>query len=81
MRADWPGAALVRDELDQVPRRAAFKREHPGTEWSRIGQVYIGHVPYADEDGGERSITMRGDSWAALLDALETYFRAEADTG
>ena len=80
MRADWPGAALVRDELDQVPRRNAFTREHPGADFSRIGQVYIGHVPYA-AGGEERSITMRGDSWVAVLDALEEYFSDEGDTG
>ena len=80
MRADWPGADLVRDELDQVPRRAAFEREHHGAQFSRVGQAYIGHVPYL-EDGEERSITMRGTSWTGLLDALEQYFSAEADTG
>ena len=80
MRAEWPGTALVRDELDQVPRRKAFAEAHPDADFKRVGQVYLGFVPYT-EDGEERSITMRGDSWTALLDALEEYFSEEADTG
>ncbi len=70
---EWPGLHLVRDELDQVPRRLAFTEAHPGAEFDRKGSAYIGYVPYV-EDGEERSITIRDGSWRALLDALETYF-------
>ena len=77
---DWPGLHLVRDELDQVPRRDAFTKEHPGAQFDRKGDVYIGHAPYV-VDGEERSITIRSGSWRALLDALETYFDEAPDTG
>ena len=77
---DWPGLHLVRDELDQVPRRDAFTDAHPGAQFDRKGDVYIGHAPYV-VDGEERSITIRSGSWRALLDALETYFDEAPDTG
>ena len=77
---EWPGLHLVRDELDQVPRRLAFTEAHPGAEFDRKGSAYIGYVPYV-EDGEERSITIRDGSWRALLDALETYFTDAPDTG
>ena len=77
---EWPGLRLVRDELDQVPRRDAFTEAHPGTEFDRKGEAHIGHVPYT-EDGEERSITIRGGSWRKLLDALEEYFADAPDTG
>lgn len=77
---EWPGLRLVRDELDQVPRRDAFTEAHPGTEFDRKGDVYLGYVPYV-ADGDERSITIRSDSWRKLLDALETYFAEAPDTG
>lgn len=76
----WPGAGMVRDEIDQVPRRLAFTEAHPGAEFDRKGTAYIGHAPYV-EDGEERSITVRADSWRAVLDALETYFADAPDTG
>ena len=75
----WPGAAMVRDELAQVPRREAFKKAHPRAKFGPVGNLYVGHVPYT-EDGDERSITMGADSWVGLLDALEEYF-SEDDTG
>ena len=75
----WPGLSMVRDELDQVPRREAFKRVHPRAEFNRKGDVYLGHVPYT-KDGDAQSITMKGRSWVGLLDALEEYF-SEDDTG
>lgn len=77
---EWPGLRLVRDELDQVPRREAFTVAHPGAEFDRKGSAYIGHAPYK-VDGEERSITVRADSWRAVLDALETYFSDAPDTG
>ena len=80
MPPQWPGASMVRDELDQVPRREAFKREHPGAKFGPVGNVYVGHVPYM-VDGEERSITIGADSWVGLLDALETYFADDPDTG
>ena len=77
----WPGLPMVLDELDQIPRRNAFTAAHPGTEWDHVGRAYIGHVPYT-EDGEERSITVRCDSWRAVLDTLDGYFAGdEADTG
>jgi hypothetical protein len=77
----WPGLGLVRSELEYLPRRRAFTRAHPGTEFDHVGTVYLGYVPYT-VDGEERSITVRGDSWVVVLDALEEYFsEAERDTG
>jgi hypothetical protein len=77
----WPGLGLVRSELEHLPRRRAFTDAHPGTEFDHVGHVYLGHVPYT-EDGEERSITIRGDSWPVVLDALETYFEEDGpDTG
>jgi hypothetical protein len=38
-------------------------------------------IRYVTEDGEERSITVRADSWRAVLDALETYFADAPDTG
>ena len=77
----WPGVHLVSGELEHMPRRQAFIRAHPGAEFDHVGGAYIGHVPYA-VDGKERSITLRGDSWTVVLDALEEYFSdGEQDTG
>ncbi len=78
--APWPGLSMVRDELDQMPRRREFTEAHPKSEFHRKGSAYIGHAPYT-EDGEERSITVRADSWRAVLDALETYFADAPDTG
>jgi len=69
----WPGLPMVLDELDQVPRREAFTATHPGTEFGRAGRMYLGHVPYT-ENGEERSITVRADSWRAVLNSLDEYF-------
>ena len=74
----WPGLSLARGELELVPRREAFRRAHPGTEFDHIGDVYVGHVPYTDR-GAERSITIKGDSWVVVLDALDEYFAADPD--
>ena len=77
----WPGAALVRDELDQMPRRRAFAEAHPGAEFDSVGAFYVGFVPYTEGDE-ERSITIRANSWGAVLDALEEHFSdGEQDTG
>ena len=77
----WPGLGLVRSELEHLPRRRAFADAHPGTEFDHFGTVYLGHVPYT-VDGEERSITIRGNSWPVVLDALEEYFSdGEQDTG
>lgn len=76
----WPGMSMVRDELDQIPRRDAFEKAHPGAKFNRKGDVYLGHVKYV-KDGDEQSITMKGRSWQGLLDALETYFADAPDTG
>ena len=81
MNVQWPGGQMVRDELDQIPRRTAFEQAHPRTQWDRKGSAYIGHVPYT-EDGEERSITIRDNSWRKVLDALEAWFDGdERDTG
>ena len=81
MTPQWPGLGLVRSELEYLPRRRAFAEAHPGTEFDHVGTVYLGHVPYA-EDGEERSITIRGDSWPGVLDALDEYFSdGGRDTG
>ena len=82
MNARWVGLSLVLDEIDQVPRREAFKRAHPGTRFERIGDQCVGSVPYADR-GMERSITVRGNSYKVVLDALEEYFAGPdaPDTG
>jgi hypothetical protein len=69
----WPGQALVWDELDMVPRREAFKEAHPGAMFERFGDVCIGSVPYT-ERGEERLIAMKGDSYRVVLDALDEYF-------
>ena len=74
----WPGHHLVCDELDQVPRRRDFTEAHPGATFERMGTVYLGHVPYADK-GAERSITIRGDSYRVVLNALEEYFASGPD--
>jgi hypothetical protein len=74
----WPGLSLVCDELDQVPRRQAFKGAHPGARFERIGSQFVGSVPYTDQ-GMERSITIHGDSWRVVLDALEEYFSEDPD--
>ena len=77
----WPGAAMIRSEMEYLPRRREFAAAHPGTEFDHVGRAYLGHVPYI-VDGEERSITIRCDSWPAVLDALEEYFSDdEADTG
>jgi hypothetical protein len=77
----WPGRSLVCDELSQVPRRQAFKDAYPGARFERIGSQYVGSVPYTDQ-GMELSITMRGDSYRVVLDALEEYFSdADMDPG
>lgn len=77
----WPGVAMIRGQMEYLPQRQAFIAEHPGTEFDHVGTVYLGHVPYT-EDGEERSITVRGDSWRVVLDALERYFSEdEPDTG
>ena len=70
---EWPGMALAWDELDQVPRREAFKEAHPGATFERAGTMFLGHVPYTDQ-GEEHSITFKGDSYKVVLDALEKYF-------
>lgn len=75
---EWPGQSLAADELDQVPRREAFKAAHPGAVFERAGTVFIGHVPYTDQ-GEERSVTMTGDSYRVVLDALEKYFSGDPD--
>ena len=81
MTPQWPGQPVVRDELSQALRRRAFTEEHPGADFSHVGAYYLGHVPYTD-GGGERSITIRADSWTGLLDALETYFEEDGpDSG
>jgi hypothetical protein len=69
----WPGLTLAWNELDMVPRREAFKEAHPGAMFERIGDQFVGSVPYTDE-GTERSITIRGDSYGVVLDALDEYF-------
>ena len=79
MNPQWPGVAMIRSELDHLPQRRAFTAAHPGTEFDHVGTAYLGHVPYT-EDGEERSITIRADSWRAVLNALVAYF-AEEDTG
>ena len=81
MRPEWPGVAMIRSQLDYLPQRRAFTAEHPGTEFDHVGTVYLGHVPYI-EDGEERSITVRGESWRAVLNALDVYFSEDdEDTG
>lgn len=81
MTPHWPGHAMVRDELSQMPRRRAFTEAHPGAEWDHVGAFYIGYVPYTDA-GEERSITIRAASWTGLLDAMEEYFSDDVqDTG
>ena len=80
MIPQWPGVGLVRAELAHLPRREAFTAEHPGAQFTRMGRVHIGHVPYT-VDGAERSITIKADSWAAVLKALEAYFDDDEDTG
>ena len=81
MSDHWPGLHLVRGELEQAPQRQAFTDAHPGAKFDHVGSVFIGHVPYTVE-GEERSITLKGASWRAVLRALETYFSEDApDTG
>ena len=81
MADHWPGLHLVRGELDHAPQRQAFTDAHPGAKFDHVGDVYIGYVPYT-EDGEERSITIRGESWPVVLDALDEYFSdGEQDTG
>jgi hypothetical protein len=74
----WHGLTLAWDELDQVPRREAFKAEHPGAEFGPAGDMRMGYVPYT-ADGEDRSITIRADSYADVLDALDEYFAAGPD--
>ena len=77
----WPGLQLVWDELDQVPRQLAFTEAHPLAEFGRAGDVCMGHVPYT-VDGEDRSITVKGESYEIVLDALEEYFAGdELDSG
>jgi hypothetical protein len=77
----WPGLHLVRGELEMAPQRNAFTEAHPGTRFDHVGDVYVGHVPYT-AGGEDRSITVKGRSWEAVLDALDTYFcDDEPDTG
>lgn len=79
VNVQWPGQELVRDELDQVSRRLAFKAAHPGAEFGRAGTECIGHVPYTNADGEECSITIRDASYKDVLDALEEYFAPDPD--
>ena len=74
------GLTLAWDELDQMPRREAFKAAHPGAEFGPAGTMRMGYVPYV-VDGEDRSITVRADSYADVLDALEQYFADEPDSG
>jgi hypothetical protein len=78
VNARWVGLPLVLDELDQVPRREAFKDAWPGTLFEQVGDQYIGSVPYT-EQGDPRMIVFRGDCYRAVLDALEEYFSDGAD--
>lgn len=73
MSPRWVGLPLVLDELDQVPRREAFKEAYPGTLFEQVGDQYIGSVPYT-EQGEPRMIVFRGDCYRAVLDALDEYF-------
>lgn len=73
MNARWVGLPLVLDELNQMPRREAFKDAWPGTLFEQVGDQRIGSVPYTEE-GDPRMIVFRGDSYGAVLDALEAYF-------
>ena len=75
----WPGAAMIRSEMEYLPRRRKFAAAHPGAKFDHVGRFYVGHVPYT-EDGEERSITVRCDSWREVLDALDEYFAGD-DTG
>ena len=81
MADHWPGLHLVRGELDHAPQRQAFADAHPGAKFDHVGDVYIGYVPYTVE-GDERSITLKGCSYRAVLDSLDEYFSDdEDDTG
>jgi len=70
---------MIRSELEYRPQRQEFTEAHPGAKFDHVGRFYIGHVPYT-EDGEERSITVRCDSWRAVLDTLDGYFGGP-DTG
>lgn len=69
----WPGRSLVCDELLHVPQREAFKLAHPGARFERIGSQFVGSVAYTGQ-GMERSITIYGDSYKVVIDALDVYF-------
>ena len=70
------GLTLAWGELDQMPRREAFKAAHPRAEFGPAGDMRMGYVPYT-VDGEDRSITVKGENYEIVLDALEEYFAAE----
>lgn len=80
MSGEWAHLSLTRDS-EQKRAEAAFKKAHPGADFTTVGNFRVGYVPYI-VDGEECSITMKGDTWRVVLDGLGKYFSEDQpDTG
>lgn len=69
-------AALFGD-LDELPRRRAFEAGY-GAEFTTVGTTaeaeYVAHIPSVrlrPGPQGVRSVTVHGESWPEVLDALD----------